>query len=349
MFSIVNNFNINNWNDFRGIKGVAFDRYTFKDIPEINNPAVGYNSKGYTCSCGTTFVAKHAICPKCGNREFAYEEAYSSRIDGEQCYVTPYRYTVKAGSENFAIVKLSGQETKFEELRVLYKGIYEAHPELMNIAKYKYLYDLAVYINNDVEYAAWWISTKICKLVFEKFGDYDLTFSKQIVDMFEYSSQLTSFLNCSEAINMLAFVKSKNYNVELLKQVDIYDLVHNYEKIDAIPEEVITAALKGHHNRLYTSLLATEEMIRKYNRDPKCISMLTYYLERCTEKAFPKVELPIFMEWAMSTNEEVTMDKFYGYLNAHYIKRANINDNFENIIENFDNDPVATLIKLTKA
>ena len=349
MFSLVNNFNINNWNDFSDIKGVAFDRYAFKDIPEINNPAVGYKSKGYTCNCGTTFVSGHAICPNCGNRQFAYEELYSSRIDGEQCYIVMYRYTISQNDDDFTIVKLASEEMELEDTRVRYKEVYKDNPKLMNIPKYKYLYDLAVYVNNDVEYTAWWIATKIGKLVFEKFGIYDLAFSKQLVDMFEYPTHLTSFLNCSDAMNMIAFVKAKNYNVNMLKQVDIYDLVHNYEKIDAIPEEIIDAALRGNHNRLYTSLLATEEMIRKYHKNPKCISMLSYYLENCTEKAFPKVELPIFMEWAMNTTEDVTMDKFYGYLNAKYIQRSGMNDKFEKILSNFDNDPVTSLIKLTKA
>ena len=80
MFSIVNNLKITNWKDFSHIKGVTFDRYTFKDIPEVNDPAVGYNSKGYACSCGTTFVSGYAICPNCGNRHFESEECYDIRF-----------------------------------------------------------------------------------------------------------------------------------------------------------------------------------------------------------------------------------------------------------------------------
>lgn len=348
MFSIVNNLKITNWKDFSHIKGVTFDRYTFKDVPEVNDPAVGYNSKGYACSCGTTFVSGYAICPNCGNRHFESEECYDIRMDGEQCYVTPYIYSISRENGTFAIAKLCGQEREFEESRTMYKSIYEVNPELMHIQKYKYLYELAVYINND-GIAAWWMATKLGKLVFEKFAAYDLEFSKQIVDMFEYSSQFTSFLNSRDAINMITFVKAKNYNPKFLKHVDIYDLIHNCNRIDAIPTEVIDAAMKGTHNNLLNSLLIAEKIISKYNRDQKCISMLVYYLERCNKKTFPKVEMPIFIDWAMNQTEKVTMDRFYWYLNAKYIQRAGINDNFEKILGNFEKDPVTTLIKLTKA
>ena len=87
----------------------------------------------------------------------------------------------------------------------------------------------------------------------------------------------------------------------------------------------------------------------KYNINPTCIDFVCYYLKNVNLKSVPKVEMPIFMEWAINSTEEVTMGKFYWYMNAKYIQRSSINDKFEKALEAFDNDPVTALIKLTKS
>ena len=350
MFNLLHEFKISNWDEFPNIKGISFDLYNFKDVPEINNVRYGYKAKGHACSCGTTFVSAYSICPHCGNRDFEYEERWTSNIQNDTCFITKYAYYVKCFDGEFIIQQKFSQPSTFEKTQVNYKNVYEKHPELLDIPKYKYLYETALFINNDSDLSVWWMTSKLYEAMLSEFGKYDLEFSKYIVSLFEYPSKLSSFLGDSHALSMLAFIKMMNYDIRLVRKTNVYDIVYHHEVVDNLPREIIEAVLAGgYDDNVFAALVVAGEMLNKYKDNNKCISMLTYYLEHAHKSSRPKVELPIFMEWALTTDEDVTMKKFYWYMNAKYIQRSNMNDNFEKLLTNFDNDPITALIKITKA
>jgi hypothetical protein len=347
--NVLDTVKITNWDKFPNVKGIVFDTYHFRDIDAFKNVPCGYGSKGYACSCGTTFVSHYQICPHCGNREFLGEELWNVYIHDSVCNVGTYRYLLGHSNNEFFIDKTDENIRPFEDTRVNYVDIYTKYPELLNIPKYKAMWELACYLDNSVAEATWWTTNHLLTKMLEATGKYDIELAKQFADMFEYPSQLTSFLGSSDSIKMLLFLKSMNCNVDLIKHTNVYDLAWNYAPINALPKKVVNAALKGTHKNLYGSLITMGEMIKKYQTNPKCIPMACYFLENMDSKTPCKAEIPIFMEWAINTDEEVTMEKFYWYLNAKYIQRANMNDKFEKILDVFNKDPINALIKLTKS
>lgn len=349
MYTILDTVKINNWKDFPEINGIIFERYNFEEIPEIYNANIGFGCKGYACRCGTTFLSHYAICPTCGNRHFATGEMWEFTRSNDVFNATPYIYKMVYENQEFNIIKKVGEACDLAEARVNYKDVFSKYPELFDIEKYKYLYAVADLFSDKTNMSAWWVAKNLTKLVRTLTGKYDLDVAKAIVDMFANTSNLANFVNNSGAANLIAFVVMHKCNPELIKRMDIYDVVHHYNMISQLPNEIIEAALKGHPERMIVVLDMSAQMISKYGYTPHVVTMLSYYLERCKKNNVPKVELPIFMEWAMNTTEEVTMDKFYWYMNAKHIQRAGINDKFEKILEDFDKDPVTALIKLTKS
>ena len=350
MFStILNSIKVTNWDKIQEVKGVIFDTYSFKDVPEVCDAQTGYGAKGYACSCGTTFISHYAVCPHCGNREFLGEDLWTAYIHDEVCNIATYRYFLNRNANGFVIDKSNCIVSDFAESKIDYRKVYSKHPELMNIAKYKAMWDVAEYMNNHVETATWWTTHRLLTRIYEAVGNYDVTLAKQFTDMFEYQSQLTGFLGSPNAIQILSFLKFKKYDNELIKRTNIHDLSYHHEDVDQLPDEVIKAALRGRHHNMFGSLSTMSDVLKKYKNDPRSIEMACYFLENMTLKTPCKSEMAIFMEWAMNTTEEVTMEKFYWYLNAKYIQRSGMNDKFEKIIANFDNDPVTALIKLTKS
>lgn len=350
MFStILNSIKVTNWDKISEVKGVIFDTYSFNNIPEVYESQTGCGAKGYACSCGTTFISHYAVCPHCGNRDFFGEDLWTAYIHDEVCNISTYRYFLNRNDNGFVIDKTYNNTRDFAESRISYKDVYAKYPELLNIPKYKALWEVATYLDNHVEQSTWWAANRLLTRIFETTGSYDVELAKQFADMFDYQTQLTGFLGSSNAISILGFLKSKNYDIELIKRTNIHDLASYHESIDKLPKEVIAAALRGRHKNLFGSLTTMEEMLEKYAYNPKCIDMACYFLENMNLKTPCKAEIPIFMEWAMNTTEEVTMDKFYWYMNAKYIQRSDMNDKFEKILSNFDNDPVTALIRLTKS
>ncbi len=347
--NVLDTVKITNWDKFPNVKGIVFDTYHFRDVDAFKNALCGYGSKGYACSCGTTFVSHYQICPHCGNRDFSGEELWNAYIHDSVCNVGTYRYMLGYSNGEFFIDKTNENIRLFEETRVNYAEIYAEYPELFNIPKYKAMWEIASHINNFVAESTWWTTNRLVTRMVQATGTCDVELAKQFADMFEYPSQLTGFLGGSDAIQMLSFLKSMNCDVELIKRANIHDLAWDYAPINDLPKEVIDAALKGTHKNLYGSLVTMGEMINRYHTNPKCIPMACYFLESMDSKTPCKAEIPIFMEWAMNTTEEVTMEKFYWYLNAKYIQRANMNDKFEKILDTFDKDPITALIKLAKA
>ena len=348
MYTILDTVKINNWNDVPEIKGIIFERYNFKEIPEIYNIHKGYGFSGYACKCGTTFLSHYGICPTCGNRHFTAGEMWDFAPNNDVCDATPYYYKMVYKNQAFSIIKKSGEPCDIADARINYKDVFAKYPVLFDIEKYKYMHDVSNLISDKTEMSAWWIARNLTNLVWRLTGKYDLDMAKTIIDMLSPNT-LANFVAMYDAPNILAFVLTRKGNPELIKRIDIYDFAYNCDKLDKLPNEIIEAALKGHPERMIVVLEKAVEMIAKYGTDPLSIKMLSYYLENCTKQSLPKVELPIFMEWAMKTTEEVTMEKFYWYMNAKHIQRAGLNDKFEKILENFDNDPVTALIKLTKA
>ena len=349
MYTILDTVKINNWNDIPEIKGIIFERYNFEGVPEIYNVNMGFGCKGYACRCGTTFLSHYAICPTCGNRHFATGEMWEFARSNDIFNATPYIYKMVYDNQEFNIVKKVDEVCDLAMARVDYKDVFSKYPELFDIEKYKYMYAVAELFSDKTNMSAWWVAKNLTKLVRTLTGKYDLDVAKAIVDMFANTSSLANFVNNSDAANLIAFVLMHKYNPELIKRMDIYDVVYNDKIINKLPNEIIEAALKGHPERMMVVLDMSAQMIAKYGNTPHVIKMLSYYLENCTKQSIPKVELPIFMDWAINTTEEVTMEKFYWYMNAKHIQRAGLNDKFEKILENFDNDPVTALIKLTKA
>lgn len=346
---IINKIKVKNWDKVSEVKGVVFYTYDFKDIPEVCEASISYDVKGYACSCGTTFVSLYAVCPHCGNREFLNEDLWTAHIHDEVCDISTYRYFLNRNENECVIDKSNCTVCDFAESKINYREVYSKHPELMNIAKYKAMWDVAEYMNNYVETATWCTTHCLLTLIYEAFGNYDVALAKQFTDMFEYQSQLARFLSTPDAIQTLSLLKSKNYDNELIKRTDLHDLSYHCETVDQLPNEVIKAALRGRHHYLLGSLLTTSDILKKYNNDPRSIEMACYFLENMTMRTLCKDDMPIFMEWALNTTEEVTMEKFYWYLNTQYIQRSRMNERAEKILANFDNDPVTALIKLTKS
>ena len=249
--NIVDTVKITNWDKFPNIKGICFDLYNFREINALQNASCGYGSKGYACSCGTTFVSHYQIWPHCGNREFVGEELWNAYIHDSVCNVGTYRYMLVYSNGEFFIDKTNENIRAFEDSRVNYKNVYAEYPELLNIPKYKALWEIACYLDNFVAEATWWTANRLVTRMIETTGSYDVELAKQFADMFEYPSQLTGFLGSTNSIKMLAFLKSMNCNVELIKRTNIHDLAFNYAPINHLPKEVIDAALKGSHKNLY--------------------------------------------------------------------------------------------------
>ena len=341
------NVKISNWNDVPEINGIMFDRHDFPNDAEIAN-AKDWSAHGYACKCGTTFLSKYGVCPNCGNRDFSQKDFWDVVILKDTCLIMLYKYYMKKQGDDYVIVKTSGEFRDFTDVRIDYKDVYAKHPELLDIPKYKYLYDLALYIDHEAELSTWWIVNRIGKLVFEETGKYDLDISKKIVDMFEYQSQLSSFINSSDAIRVVAFVQNKKYNPELIKRVNIRDFMYEYAKIDALPTDFINAALNGGCRDLLSCLLVAFDILQKYDSSEKCISALVYYLSNINFRDDCRKRMETFVEWTMKTNGEATMKNFYWDMNMHYIQKSGINENSKKILSTFDEDPINTIIKLAK-
>lgn len=348
MYSLDLNAKITNWNDIPDINGIIIDRYRFEKLTGKEIKFGYYGVDVYACRCGMTFASHYSICPKCGNRHFVSKTMYDVKIENNLCMITPYRYAIDVDGKDFCIIKRVGDEDELSEIRADYKLLFEKHPELFNNNKYKNIYDIAMNLDGNIE-CAWYVAQALAKLIYNVYGVYDLDKAIQVINMFKNTNDLASFVRLHDANRMIAFLSCRTYDNELVKRVGIHDYLHGCDRFEKMPNVLIDSASKGNASNIAATLLTADEMLNKYGRNnDKTINILAYYLENCHQEATPTMELPIFMGWAMNTTEEVTMKKFYWYMNAKHIQKAASDNKFEKALASFDANPVAAIIKLSK-